>query len=211
MTTASPTTSARRRLSPAARREQLVALGLERLKRGPFDQALVDEVISAAGISKGLLFHYFPTVRAYQLALVEAATAELVTVLTPDPDLDVLDQLGRGLDAWVRYIEDHQEGYVAMVRGAGADEALLALFERTRDEIVAIVVDGMVRAGLAAEDSPLLRLAARGYTASVEETTLLWLRDRPCSRARLMELLQASALQLAAAAADLADLADPRS
>ncbi|OWY60638.1 hypothetical protein B7486_68110, partial [cyanobacterium TDX16] len=111
----------RRRLGKEERREQLIGLGLEMIKERPFDQVLLDEVIEAAGISKGLLFHYFPSKRAYQLAVMEAATAELVAAITPDEDLDVLGALARGLDAYVGYIEENQAGYQAIVRGAGSD------------------------------------------------------------------------------------------
>jgi AcrR family transcriptional regulator len=193
----------RRRLGAEERREQLIALGVELVKQRPFDQTLVDEVIDSAGISKGLLFHYFPSKRAYQLAVMEAATSELVGLLEPDEQLPVLGQLSRGLDAYVAYIEQNPAGYLAIVRGAGSDDDLLALFEQTRDAIVDIVVGGLVRTGLATEEDPLLRLAARAWTASVEESTFLWLRDRPCTREMLLELLTRSALQMAPLVAEL--------
>jgi AcrR family transcriptional regulator len=197
--------TARRRLGAEERRQQLIGLGLERIKQRPFDQTLVDEVIDAAGISKGLLFHYFSSKQAFQLAVMEAATSELVALLEPDEELPVLGQLSRGLDAYVAYIEQNQAGYLAIVRGAGSDEELLAVFERTRDAIVDIVVGGLVRTGLATEEDPLLRLAARAWTASVEESTFLWLRDRPCTREQLLELLTRSALQLAPLVAELSE------
>lgn len=200
----------RRRLGAEERRQQLIALGLELIKERPFDQVLVDEVIEAAGISKGLLFHYFPSKRAYQLAVMEAATDELVSLLTPAEDLPVLGQLSRGLDAYVGYIEDNRNGYLAIVRGAGSDDDLLALFEQTRDAIVDIVVGGLVSTGLATEEDPMLRLAARAWTASVEESTFLWLRDRPCTREQLLELLTRSALQMAPLVAELSSRPSPR-
>lgn len=199
----SPQRAPRRRLGAEERRDQLVGLGLELIKERPFDQVLVDEVIAAAGISKGLLFHYFPSKRAFQLAVMEAATTELVARLTPADELDVLEQLHQGLDAYVAYIEENQAGYLAIVRAVGSDDALLDLFERTRDAIVDIIVGGLVRTGLAKDEDPMLRLAARAWTASVEESTFLWLRDRPCTREQLLEMLTRSALQLAPLVADL--------
>ncbi|OWY60963.1 hypothetical protein B7486_66365, partial [cyanobacterium TDX16] len=101
------------------------------------------------------------------------------------------------------YIEENQAGYQAIVRGAGSDEDLLDLFERTRDAIVDIVAGQLVQVGLARDEDPMLRLAARAWTASVEESTFLWLRDRPCTREQLLELLTRSALQMAPLVAEL--------
>ncbi|MGI8661904.1 MAG: TetR/AcrR family transcriptional regulator [Acidimicrobiales bacterium] len=187
--TASP--ARRQRLGPDERRSQLVELGVALIKVRPFDQVLVDEVIKAAGISKGLLFHYFASKRDYQVAVVSAAAGELVGALQPDESLDVLTQLRQGIDAYISFIERNPASYIAIVRGAGSDDALLAVFETTRDAIVALIAGK-----LATDPSPLLKLAIRGWIASVEEATFLWLRDEPCSRDALIELLYRSALQL---------------
>jgi len=191
----------RRRLGPEERRQQLVQLGVDIIKERPFDRLLVDEVIAAAHISKGLLFHYFPSKRDYQVAVVRAAADELVSLLQPDPSLPVLDQLRHGIDAYISYIEGNPASYNAIVRGAGSDEALLALFEDTRDEIVQLITGEITP-----DPSPLLRLALRGWIASVEESSFLWLRDHPCSREALIELLFQAALQLLPLVADAADV-----
>jgi AcrR family transcriptional regulator len=179
---------ARRRLDPVARREQLIALGLELMRRHPIDHLFLDRVIAAAGISKGLLFHYFPTKRDFQAAVVEAATEQLLASIGGDPALDPDVRLRQGLDAYVAWIEHNEAGYLAFARGAGSDPALLGQFESTRDAVVTLIVDGLAGAGVAV-DSAILRLAARGWIASVEETTFLWLRDRPCTRDELIALL----------------------
>jgi AcrR family transcriptional regulator len=181
----------RRRLDPEERRAQLVALGLELMRDRPFDQVLVDEVIAAAGISKGLLFHYFSSKRDFQVAVVRAAAGELLAALEPDESLDVLTQLREGIGAYIGYIEQNPASYIAIVRGAGSDDALLEVFEETRDAVVELIAGKVVT-----DPSPLLRLAIRGWIASVEEATFLWLRDQPCERDALIDLLYRSALQL---------------
>src|SRR5436190_23947777 len=72
-----------RRLGPDARRAQLVGVGLALMKEMPFDEVTAEIVARAGGVSKGLVFHYFPTTRDLQVAILPAATAELLT------DLDV--------------------------------------------------------------------------------------------------------------------------
>jgi AcrR family transcriptional regulator len=167
----------------------LVELGLELIKARPFDQVLVDDVIEAAGISKGLLFHYFATKRDFQVAVIEAAADELLASLQPDPSLEPLAQLRRGIDAYIAYIEQQPATYIAIARGAGSDDQLLAVFERTRDAIVELITGAIVD-----RPSALLRLGVRGWIANVEESTFVWLRDRPCSRKRLVEFLYQCAL-----------------
>ncbi|MGQ0616391.1 MAG: TetR/AcrR family transcriptional regulator [Acidimicrobiia bacterium] len=179
-----------RRLDPEARRAQLLALGLEQLRRRPLGQLLVDDVIRAAGISKGLLFHYFPTKRDFLVAIVRTAADELLAAVTTDPDIPVLKQLRAGLEAYIGFIEDQPASYVALVRGAAADEALLAVLEDTRAGICDLVLSR-----IGAPSEPVLRMAIRGWIAMVEETTLVWLRETPCSREDLLNFLERTAGQ----------------
>ena len=69
--TLAPMAAARRsRLSTDVRREQLVALGIEIFSDRPFDEVSIDDIAAAAGISKGLLYHYFPSKRDFYVAVM---------------------------------------------------------------------------------------------------------------------------------------------
>jgi AcrR family transcriptional regulator len=68
----------RTRLDPDARRAQLVALGLRMLSTRPLDKVAIDDIAAEAGISRGLLFHYFPTKRDFHVAVARAAAADLL-------------------------------------------------------------------------------------------------------------------------------------
>ncbi|MQA26173.1 MAG: TetR family transcriptional regulator, partial [Micromonosporaceae bacterium] len=68
-----PPTRGRRRMPADDRRRQLVGLGLQMLTEVPIQDLSVDKVAAAAGISRGLLFHYFPTKRDFYIAVVRAA------------------------------------------------------------------------------------------------------------------------------------------
>jgi AcrR family transcriptional regulator len=73
------------RLPHDERREQLVALGLELLGRTPHDQVSIGEIARAAGISKGLLYHYFPTKSDFVVAVLRASRDELERRMAPAP------------------------------------------------------------------------------------------------------------------------------
>ncbi|WP_420713698.1 TetR/AcrR family transcriptional regulator, partial [Streptomyces sp. WM4235] len=49
------------RLRPEERRGQLINIGLRLLVTRPIHEMSIDEVAAGVGISRGLLFHYFPT------------------------------------------------------------------------------------------------------------------------------------------------------
>jgi AcrR family transcriptional regulator len=181
-----------RRLGPEARRAQLVGVGLALMKDVPFDEVTAEVVARAGGVSKGLVFHYFPTTRDLQVAILRAATAELLSDIDVGAGLSPDERLRVGLDAFVRYIEQHPASYQAVVRRAGSDEQLLAVFEDTRAAVVDIVAATLGVSQL----PPALRLVIRGWIAMVEECVLHWLDDKPIPREELVEFLRRAALTM---------------
>jgi len=188
----SAVSAAGRRLGPDARRGQLVAAGLELVKTVPYPEVSADDVARAAGVSKALVFHYFPTTRDLHVAILRAAAAELLVRLDVDPKLPPDQKLRAGLEAFVAHIEQQPAGYLAVARSAGADEQLLAVFEDTRAGVVEIVGRSL---GLTVVP-PGLRIAIRGWIAMVEESVLHWLEDRPVPRHQLVDFLQKAALTM---------------
>ena len=181
-----------RRLGPDARRAQLVGVGLALMKDMPFDEVTAEIVARAGGVSKGLVFHYFPTTRDLQVAILRAAAAELLVDLDVGAGLPPDERLRVGLDAFVRFIEQQPASYQAVVRRAGSDERLLAVFEDTRAAVVDIVA-----ATLGLSELPAgLRLVIRGWIAMVEECVLHWLDDKPVRREELVEFLRRAALTM---------------
>jgi len=179
--------SSRERLAPHVRRNQLIDLGLQLLGDRPLDQIPVDEIARRAGISRGLLFHYFGSKRGFLTEVVRRAAAELLRATQPDPTEDPFDQLHHGLLAYVKYVQANRTGYLSLVRGAaGADPALAEIFEATRQSLVDRVLAGLGDA----RPSPTLRVAVRGWVAMVEEATVTWLDHQPISRKALVELLE---------------------
>lgn len=181
-----------RRLGPEARRTQLVGVGLALMKEMPFDEVTAETVARAGGVSKGLVFHYFPATRDLQVAILRAAAGELLADLDVGAGLPPDERLRVGLDAFVRYIERQPASYQAVVRRAGSDERLLAVFEDTRAAVVDIVA-----ATLGVSELPAgLRLAIRGWIAMVEECVLHWLDGQPIPREELVEFLRRAALTM---------------
>jgi AcrR family transcriptional regulator len=153
-----------RRLSQDDRRRQLIGFGLEILATKPIHALSLDEVAARAGISRGLLFHYFPTKQDYYAAVVRAASRRLLNAARADPDVPPAEQLGSIVAAYVGFIDRHLSPYVAFSHGvAGADTQIAAIYDAMRDELTdrALVAYG-------ATPTPVTRTAVRGWWALVE-------------------------------------------
>ncbi len=183
----------RERKELAARRAQLIALGIEAFTAQSYDQVSIDEVARKAGISKGLLYHYFPSKKAFYVATLHAAAAQLLDATTPDPSLPPLDRLQRGLDAFLRYAEAHGEAYSALLRGAvSVDEEVFQILEATRARFQSRLLEGLP-SGLS---GPAVRLLSRGWVSLVETSTLEWVEKKELSRERFRKLLTNSLLAI---------------
>ncbi|NGN62942.1 TetR/AcrR family transcriptional regulator [Streptomyces sp. A7024] len=177
------------RLSADDRRRQLIGIGLQKLVERPIHELSLDEVATEAGISRGLLFHYFPTKKDFYVAVLEAAARRLLKQTAPDPEAAPAAQLHQSLDAFVAFLERRREPYLALMRGtAGGADYVIQVHEDTRAAFT-----GRVHDALGPEsETPRVRLLVRGWFSLVEDTALEWARDRPLPREELIELLMGS-------------------
>lgn len=117
----------RRRLSPEDRRSELLALGAEVFGQRPYDDVRIDEIAERAGVSRALMYHYFPDKRAFFAAVVRAEGERLfdATNTPPQPGQSLFDQLRAGVLAYLRYDEAHPHGAWAAYMGMGRSEPVL--------------------------------------------------------------------------------------
>lgn len=168
-----PRSSARTRLITDERRAQLIALGLELFSSRAYDEVHIAELATAAGISKGLLYHYFPTKRDFYTAALQTAAERLLAQLQPDPQLAPLARLQRGLHRYLSYVQQYGTSYVGLMRGGvGSDPAIAAIVEETRVACMSRLISGM---GFSHSTLPaLLRIALRAWIGAVEAASLEW-------------------------------------
>src|SRR5438105_8048215 len=105
------------RLAPDERRAQLLALGIGLFSHRSYDDFSMDDVAEQAGVSKGLLYHYFPTKREFYIASLRAAASEMLELTDPPRGVPLPEQLRHGVDAYLRYAQDHAAAYRAVLRG----------------------------------------------------------------------------------------------
>lgn len=190
---AAPTTP--RRLDAEARRIQLIDAGVALARTTPVPQLTHERLAAEVGVSKGLLFHYFPTRDELHAAIVQHTADKLLASLAANPDGAPFDQLGGGLDTFIEFIEEHRSSYVSLARGS-SNSRLLEIFEDTRMAIVDLIAD---RLGIV-ERTGLVVLAIRGWVAFAEEVILAWLDDDTIERDALRTFLVDSAVTLVGAA-----------
>ena len=117
----------RRRLSPDDRRNELLALGAQVFGQRPYDEVRIDEIAEKAGVSRALMYHYFPDKRAFFAAVVRNEGEKLfeATNAPPDSDASLFEQLRAGVLAYLDYDEAHPHGAWAAYMGMGRSDPVL--------------------------------------------------------------------------------------
>ena len=187
-------TAKRSRLSTDARREQLLAAGAELFGRRPYDEVSIEEIAAAAGVSKGLLYHYFPTKKDFVLAALHRGERELGELTAPDPALPPAEQIGAALDRFLDFVEEHAAAYMAIFRSrGGGDPEIEAALEQNRQLRLNALIDSLASweaAPVEVKRTPLLETALQGWVFFVEGAVLRWLERRDVGRVELRRLLQ---------------------
>jgi len=186
-------TSGRTRLSAEQRREQLLDLGVSLLAHRSLDELTIDVLAEEAGISRGLLYHYFGDKLAFREAVVRRAVEDLVAQTAPPATGDPLARLLASLTAYVDYVEANREGYRSIVRAAASgNEELRRLYEQARAALTDRIFTEDAQGDLIG-DTPATRLMVRGWAALTEELVLAWLDDpHAMTRGELVHALTAS-------------------
>ena len=193
VTTTTSDRAPRTRLTPDQRRTQLLDLGVSLLATRSLDELTIDVLAEEAGISRGLLYHYFGNKHAFREAVVRRAVADLVEQTAPPPGGDPLERLLASVAAYVDYVVANYQGYVSIVRGAaGGNETLRQVYEETRTALTDRIFTEDAQGDLI-PDTPAARLMVRGWSALGEELVLTWVADpRGVTRDQLLESLTAS-------------------
>lgn len=152
-------------MSPEARRAQLLDLGVELLVGEPLENLTVLRLAELAGVSRALVFHYFPTVRELHLACLDAAAEELIKTIVAaiSTSDDEGDPVRLGLEAFVGYINQQPTTFLAMASYSTTDAEFGGVFESVRTQLIDVILE---LTGLEADD--FCRLLLRGWVAFVE-------------------------------------------
>jgi len=162
-------------LSPEDRRAELLALGAEVFGKRPYDEVRIDEIAERAGVSRALMYHYFPDKRAFFAAVVKDEADRLYEATNREPvsGLTMFEEVRVGVLAYMAYHDQNPEAAWAAYVGLGrSDPVLLGIDEEAKSrqlehimERVGEVVSGVQEAKLEPEVERDLRVIVYGWVA----------------------------------------------
>ena len=193
------TTGVRRRMGVEERRQQLIGVALELFSQRSPDDVSIDEIASAAGISRPLVYHYFPgKLSLYEAALKRAADDLAGRFVEPrEGPLGV--RLLRVMRRFFDFVDEHGPGFAALMRGGPAvgSSATNALIDSVRQAAYEQILSH-----LGVTNAPArLELVVRSWISLAESTALIWLDGRRIPRGELEAQLVHDCAALAAVSA----------
>ena len=164
--------AAYRRLDVDERRAQLLEVGTELFTKHSFEELSMAQIAREAGISKALLYHYFPSKEEFFKAALAEGAAELAQRTAPDDSLPALDQVDASTEAFVSWIGDRGAAYMKLLQSVGAVPELRETVTAIRDFTSARIIDGLVPE---AERTPAKRAAVRAWLWFMDGVLLDWI------------------------------------
>ncbi|MFD7440857.1 TetR/AcrR family transcriptional regulator [Streptomyces sp. NPDC059909] len=177
------TTGVRRRMGVEERRQQLIGVALELFSHRSPDDVSIDEIAAAAGISRPLVYHYFPGKQSLYEAALRRAADELAGRFAERPEGPLGARLLRVMGRFFDFVDEHGPGFSALMRGGPAVGSTTT--NAMIDEVRQAAYD-QIMAHLGITEPPArLRLVVRSWVSLAESTALIWLDGREIPRAEL--------------------------
>ena len=171
------------RLANDERRRRLLELGERLFTEHAYSEVSMAQIAREAGISKALLYHYFPSKRDYFLATLASGADEIRRRVEPDPDLPPAQALMASLEAYLAWIEEHADGYRKLVQSAATDPEVHDIVEAVRHATAGRILDRL------GTDEPAARAAVRGWLWFVDGVCAEWVTERDLDRGQVLGLL----------------------
>lgn len=174
-----------RRLDVDERRRQLLERGAELFTSHPYEELSMSKIAKEVGISKALLYHYFPSKQAYFEETLGAWAEQLRERTEPDPQLPPVEQLTASLDAFLALVEENATAYRNLIQSAGAVPEIRDLIEAVRRQTAQRILAGLYPQAPPAK----ARTAVSGWLWFMDGACLNWLEHRDVERGELRDLL----------------------
>ncbi|BCL20028.1 TetR family transcriptional regulator [Streptomyces tuirus] len=181
------------------RRQQLIGVALELFSRRSPDEVSIDEIASAAGISRPLVYHYFPGKLSLYEAALQRASDDLAARFVEPHEGPLGARLLRVMRRYFDFVDEHGPGFSALMRGGPAvgSSTTNALVDSVRQAAYVQILSH-----LGVTDPPArLELVVRSWISLAESTALIWLDGRRIPREELEPQLVNDFAALAAVSA----------
>ena len=175
-----------KRLDVDERRRRLLDLGTELFARHSYDELSMAAIAREAGISKALLYHYFPSKSDFFQATLRQAADELAARTEPDPELPPIEALLKSLDAYLEYIEENELAYRKLMESIGSVSEVRELIDDVRNATARRLIEAIEPNP---DPPPKVRTAVVAWLWYMDGATLDWLDHRDMDRSELRDLL----------------------
>ncbi|MEV7281099.1 TetR/AcrR family transcriptional regulator [Streptomyces sp. NPDC093111] len=172
----SPASPAYRRLSVEERKRQLLDAAQTLFAHRAPEEVSLDDVAEAAGVSRPLVYRYFPggKQQLYESALRSSADA-LEHCFAEPAEGPPTERLARVLDRYLAFVDGHDAGFAALLRGGSVAET-----SRTSaivDEVRRAAAEQILFHLGADRPGPRLGMMVRTWIAAVEAASLIWVDE----------------------------------
>ncbi|MEI5524514.1 TetR/AcrR family transcriptional regulator [Streptomyces brasiliscabiei] len=180
-------TGARRRMGVEERRQQLIGVALELFSRRSPDEVSIDEIASAAGISRPLVYHYFPGKLSLYEAALTRASDDLATRFVEPREGPLGARLLRVTHRFFDFVDAHGPGFSALMRGGPAvgSSRTNALVDGVRQAAYVQILSHLDPDADTDAVPARLELVIRSWISLAESTALIWLDGRRIPRREL--------------------------
>ncbi|MFJ3926267.1 TetR/AcrR family transcriptional regulator [Streptomyces sp. NPDC090022] len=176
----------RRRLTPADRRAQLLAVGARLFAAHPYDEVLMEEVAVAAGVSRALLYRHFPSKHALFAAVYRQAACQLLAETRLDPADSLVEQLIQGMDVHLDYFVANRNAVLAANRVLAGDPVIQTIMTNELDALRARLLAVLPLADDDAREA--VSGVLRSWLVFVQVLCVDWLTRETCTRTELRDV-----------------------
>jgi AcrR family transcriptional regulator len=152
----------------------------------PYDHVMVQDIAAVAGVSRALLYHYFPTKRDLYVAIFQRASDRFLSRVSRDQQLPLAEQLATALEAHIQSVVDHPfEAVTINCITSSDDRAIQAIVAEELNVVGHRLVDQLVAQGRPRDAGEIL---VGGWLAFVRAACVKWIDSQNISRADLTEM-----------------------
>lgn len=183
------------RLAPDERQAQILEAARRVFAALPYAAVSSADIAREAGVTRGLLHHYFGGKREVYIATVRSLQDELAGSIRTDRDLPLEEMVAANASSWLDRIADSRELTTAVLGAAetGHDAEVAALLDETREA----VVDRILLNHTGTSDHPeAVRLVIRSWLGLAEAASREWLRHGRATREQVHTLIVHSLLAI---------------
>ena len=174
------------RLAVDERRRQIIDAGAALFAEHSYEEISMRQLAAAAGVSKPLLYHYFPSKIDLFKAAVADAAAQLLALIEPSSGGSPAEQLTESLDAYLTWIEANARTWTKLMQSAATLPEARELVEGFRLRTMEMMLVGLTGE---TDASPALRTAVNGWLGFMDAAILDWTRSGDLTRHQVREML----------------------